>query len=53
VITVSGNSGRGGNRIRAHAPRNIPAALAQESRQSPFYDALCDRLGYAAADQDR
>lgn len=45
-VTLSGDSGRSGAQIAARAPRDLPQDLINQSRQSPSYARLCQRLGY-------
>ncbi|MGE4322590.1 MAG: sulfotransferase [Sphingobium sp.] len=46
AIHLSGNSGRGGETLRAHPRRAISEAVSLEMSDSRAYAQLCDRLGY-------
>lgn len=46
MISISGDSGRGGNQIGTRPRRPVPEAIRESCRTSPLYAELCARLGY-------
>ena len=49
INTLSGDSGRSSNIIEKRERRKIDEDLQNEMSESPSYEALCTKLGYAAS----
>lgn len=46
IVKMSGDSGRGGDVIKARAKRPVPENTKKEIGDSPSYQQLCKKLGY-------